>query len=106
MSDALRTSDLSKRFRATPVLSRLNLAVPEGSVYALTMPSNVDYLATYLGLAKLGAVAAGINPRLAGPERDAILSHLRPGTVVDGPERPQERLPAGRDLQRNPIDGT
>ena len=39
MSDALRTSDLSKRFRATPVLSRLNLAVPEGSVYALVGPN-------------------------------------------------------------------
>ena len=39
MSDTLRTSDLSKRFRATPVLSRLNLAVPEGSVYALVGPN-------------------------------------------------------------------
>jgi len=39
MSHALRTSDLSKRFRATPVLSGLNLAVPEGSVYALVGPN-------------------------------------------------------------------
>ena len=62
--------------------------VSERTVVALTMPSNVDYLATYLGAAKLGAVAAGINPRLAGPERDAILDHLRPGTVAAGPDRP------------------
>ena len=39
MSDILRTSDLTKRFRATPVLSRLSLTVPEGSVYALVGPN-------------------------------------------------------------------
>ena len=39
MSDVLRTSDLSKRFRATPVLNQLNLTVPEGSVYALVGPN-------------------------------------------------------------------
>ena len=39
MSDILRTSDLTKRFRATPVLSHLNLTVPEGSVYALVGPN-------------------------------------------------------------------
>jgi ABC-2 type transport system ATP-binding protein len=39
MSDILRTSDLTKRFRATPVLNHLNLTVPEGSVYALAGPN-------------------------------------------------------------------
>jgi len=39
MSDILRTSGLTKRFRAAPVLSHLNLAVPEGSVYALVGPN-------------------------------------------------------------------
>jgi ABC-2 type transport system ATP-binding protein len=39
MSDILRTSDLTKRFRATPVLNQLNLTVPEGSVYALVGPN-------------------------------------------------------------------
>jgi acyl-CoA synthetase (AMP-forming)/AMP-acid ligase II len=75
--------------RATDAATRLDReGVGEGTVYALTMPSNVGYLATYLGLAKLGAIAAGINPRLADPERDAILEHLQPGTIVDSPDRP------------------
>jgi ABC-2 type transport system ATP-binding protein len=39
MSDILRTVNLSKRYRGAPALDRLNLDVPEGSVYALVGPN-------------------------------------------------------------------
>ncbi len=39
MSDILRANDLSKRFRKTVVLDRLNMVVPENSVYGLVGPN-------------------------------------------------------------------
>lgn len=39
MNDILRTVNLSKKFRFTPVLTQLSLSVPEGSIYALVGPN-------------------------------------------------------------------
>ncbi len=39
MSSAIRTYDLSKKFRRTPVLDGLELEVPEGSIYGLVGPN-------------------------------------------------------------------
>jgi ABC-type branched-subunit amino acid transport system ATPase component len=39
MSDILRTVDLSKRYRRNPALERMNMDVPEGSVYGLVGPN-------------------------------------------------------------------
>ena len=61
-----------------------------GDVLALVLPSSPDYLVAYLAAAKLGAVTAGINPRLAPAQRTALLeaaaSRLILGTaaLLDG----------------------
>jgi acyl-CoA synthetase (AMP-forming)/AMP-acid ligase II len=57
--------------------------VHEGSVAALTMPSGVDYVVAYLALAKLGAITAGINPRMSDDERARVLDRLQPDLVLD-----------------------
>jgi acyl-CoA synthetase (AMP-forming)/AMP-acid ligase II len=57
--------------------------VGEGAVVALVLPSDPAYVAAYLALAKLGAITAGVNPRLATPEKAAVLAHLGPDLVVD-----------------------
>ena len=36
----------------------------EGSVLLLSLPSGLPYLVAYLAAAKLGAITAGVNPRL------------------------------------------
>lgn len=58
--------------------------VGPGSVVALTLPSNPDYVVTYVALAKLGAVTAGVNPRLTGAERAVALEVVGPDLVVEG----------------------
>jgi ABC-2 type transport system ATP-binding protein len=59
MSDILRTHDLIKRFRKTPVLEGLNLAVPEGSVYALVGPNGVGKTTTIKILMNLQRPTSG-----------------------------------------------
>ncbi len=43
----------------------------------------MEYLAVYLGAARLGAVTAGINPRLTAAERAQLLTLIEPAVVVD-----------------------
>ncbi|HEV3226511.1 MAG TPA: AMP-binding protein [Acidimicrobiales bacterium] len=57
--------------------------IREGSVVALLLPSGVEYVVAYLALAKLGAVTAGINPRLRADERAPVLARLQPDATVD-----------------------
>jgi acyl-CoA synthetase (AMP-forming)/AMP-acid ligase II len=56
--------------------------VRPGDVVALLLPSSPDYLVAYAAAAKAGAVTAGINPRLAPPERAALLQLAEPALVV------------------------
>jgi ABC-2 type transport system ATP-binding protein len=46
MNDILRANDLSKRFRKTVVLDRLNMVVPEKSVYGLVGPNGAGKTTT------------------------------------------------------------
>jgi len=64
--------------------------VRQGSVVALAVPSDPRYVVAYLGLAKLGAVTAGINPRLAASEKDQVLDQLAPDLVI-GDDFPFDR---------------
>jgi len=64
--------------------------VRAGSVVALTLPSDPRYVAAYVGLAKLGAVTAGVNPRLAPSEKEQVLEQLAPDLVI-GDEFPFDR---------------
>ncbi len=57
----------------------------EGSVVGLVLPSSVDYLAIYLGAARIGAVTAGINPLLTQAEVTPCLDTLAADLVVVDP---------------------
>lgn len=56
--------------------------VGPGAVVALDHPSDVDWVVAYAALAKLGAVASGINPRLAPAEKASVLARLAPDRVL------------------------
>ena len=68
----------------------------ERSVVALTMPSGIDYVVAYLAAAKLGAITAGVNPRLRADERRRVLDRLRPDVVLSN-------LPAARTGAPEPL---
>lgn len=57
----------------------------EGSVVGLVLPSDVDYVAIYLGAARIGAVTAGINPLLTPVEAAGCLDRLGADLVVVDP---------------------
>jgi acyl-CoA synthetase (AMP-forming)/AMP-acid ligase II len=70
--------------------------VHEGTVAGLLLPSDPRYIATYLALAKLGAVSAGINPRLAPDEKARVLEQLAPDLLVG------DDFPLGRAANEAP----
>jgi acyl-CoA synthetase (AMP-forming)/AMP-acid ligase II len=53
-----------------------------GDLVALVLPSTPDYVVTYLGAAKLGAITSGVNPRLTVAERARILDRAAARLVV------------------------
>jgi acyl-CoA synthetase (AMP-forming)/AMP-acid ligase II len=57
--------------------------VARGDVVALVLPTSLDYPVCYLAAAKLGAITAGINTRLADSERAVLRSVVEPKLVVD-----------------------
>ena len=57
-----------------------------GSVVALTLPSTPDYVVAYAALAKVGAVTAGVNPRLTVAERGTALEVVGPDLVIASAE--------------------
>ena len=59
--------------------------IGEGDVVGLVLPPGVEYLVCYLALAKLGAITAGVNDRLAAPERAAVLGVAGPKLVIASP---------------------
>ena len=56
--------------------------VRAGDVVALVLAPGPEYLLSYCAAAKLGAITAGINDRLAEREREAILDLADPRVVV------------------------
>ena len=81
--------------------------VGPGDVVLLRLPSDSTYVVAYAAVAKVGAITAGVNPRLAPPEQAAVSAAAggvleldspeqvealrRPGTIAplpDDPERP------------------
>lgn len=59
--------------------------VSAGDVVALVLPPGAEYLLTYLAAAKVGAITAGVNDRLAPGERAAVLERAGPRLVVTAP---------------------
>lgn len=60
-------------------------ALGPSSVLALMLPPGPEYLLAYLAAAKLGAITAGVNDRLAPAERAAVLALAQPALVVTAP---------------------
>ena len=56
--------------------------VGEGAVVVLSLPSTSEYVVAYVAAAKLGAVTAGLNPSLAGPERARLVDLAQPRLVL------------------------
>ena len=67
-------------------LRLLEAGVGEGDVVALVLPAIPEYVVWYAAAAKIGAVTAGVNTRLAAPARDAVLERAAPAVVVTTPE--------------------
>ena len=59
-----------------------NEGISEGSVVGLSLPSCIEYIVSYLALAKVGAITAGINPRFTSLERSKTLGTLNPNLVI------------------------
>ena len=59
--------------------------VGAGDVVCLALPPGIEYLVSYLAVAKLGAITAGINDKLAAPEQARILEVAGPVLVLAAP---------------------
>jgi acyl-CoA synthetase (AMP-forming)/AMP-acid ligase II len=56
--------------------------VGRGDRVVLQLPSDTSYVVAYVAAAKLGAITAGINPRLAPPEQQALVELADPALVL------------------------
>ena len=70
--------------------------IGEGDVVALVVPTIPEYPVLYAAIAKLGAVMAGVNTRLSGAERAAVLAVAGPKLVIDGDDPLDGLRDAGR----------
>lgn len=59
--------------------------VRRGDRIVLRLPSDSSYVVAYAAAAKFGAITAGINPRLAAPEQDALIDLVEPALVINDP---------------------
>jgi acyl-CoA synthetase (AMP-forming)/AMP-acid ligase II len=53
-----------------------------GDVVLLRLPSDTSFVVAYAAAAKVGAVTAGVNPRLTAPEQDAVAAVAGPSLVL------------------------
>ncbi len=59
--------------------------VGPGDVVLLQLPSDSHYVIAYAAVAKVGAITAGVNPRLAPPEQQAVAGLAGAARVVTDP---------------------
>lgn len=59
-----------------------DLGVGKGDVVVLWLPSGIDYATCYGAAAMIGAITAGLNPRLGRREIESILQQADPALVV------------------------
>jgi acyl-CoA synthetase (AMP-forming)/AMP-acid ligase II len=90
-------ADLDRRSDAlAAVLARRG--VRPGDRVVLQVPSDSGYVVAYAAAAKLGAVTAGINPRLAPPEQQALVALADPAVVLTEPGEVAALAAEGRDV--------
>ncbi len=58
------------------------LGVQKGDIVLLWLPSGIDYAVCYAGAAMIGAVTAGLNPRLGPTEIKAVIDQANPALIV------------------------
>jgi acyl-CoA synthetase (AMP-forming)/AMP-acid ligase II len=78
--------DLDRASDEAAVGLRARYGVRAGDVVALAFPPGPEYLVSYLALAKLGAITAGVNDRLSARERAAVVQVARPRLLLALPE--------------------
>lgn len=78
--------------------------VEEGDVIALTLPSVPEYVVAYTAAAKVGAVTAGVNPRLAAMEQTALVEMVEPRLLLSSPSEVGELRVAGGAPRPLPPD--
>ena len=64
----------------------LTAGLGAGEAVALRLPSDIHYVLAYLGAARIGAVTAGITPKLAAAEQDALVDLVGPRMVLEDSE--------------------
>jgi len=71
--------------------------VGPGDRVALRLPSDTGYVVAYAAAAKLGAITAGINPRLAPPEQEQLVALADPVLTLDDAGEVAELATSDRD---------
>lgn len=61
--------------------------VGEGDVVGLRLASDIHYVVAYIAAARIGAITAGINPKLAVAEQDALIDLVAPALVLSSGEQ-------------------
>ncbi len=90
MNYAIRTLDLSKRFRRTPVLDGLRMDVPEGSIYGLVGPNGAGKTTTIKVLMNIfpasggRAEVLGTDSRRLGPRQFAQIGYVSENQEMPG----------------------
>ena len=74
-----------------------------GDRVVLRLPSDTSYVVAYAAAAKLGAITAGINPRLAPPEQEALVELADPAVVLSDPAEVEGRDGPVPDLPDDPA---
>jgi acyl-CoA synthetase (AMP-forming)/AMP-acid ligase II len=69
--------------------------VGAGDRVVLRLPSDTGYVIAYAAAAKVGAITAGVNPRLAPPEQEALVTLADPAVTLDVPGELAELESAG-----------
>jgi acyl-CoA synthetase (AMP-forming)/AMP-acid ligase II len=77
----LSYADLDRRADEAAVGLRAR-GLGAGSVLALVLPSTLDYVVAYVAANRIGAITAGVNPRLTAPEREAAVAAAAPDLVL------------------------
>jgi acyl-CoA synthetase (AMP-forming)/AMP-acid ligase II len=101
----LSYAELDARSDAVAAALRAS-GVGPGAVVALTLPSTTAYVLVYIGAAKAGAITAGINPRLTGPEQQACIDIVEPALVISTADEVERLIAdgAGRSRPELPVD--
>ncbi|HEY8526731.1 MAG TPA: AMP-binding protein [Acidimicrobiales bacterium] len=79
--------------------------VRPGARVVLRLASDSRYVLAYAAAAKVGAITAGVNPRLAAPEQDALVDLADPALVLATPDdvAALERDGAGAPSRPDPL---